>query len=113
MKGVFEMKRTVKSIVAIVIVLSFVLTLAACGNKPSGTYGSDTYSMTFKGDKVTYKFGSLSIEGTFEMDGDSINITWNDGENSSSTPSGLTYNKDKDTVECKILGFTKTFEKVK
>lgn len=111
------MKRVLTSVLALALLLTMVLTLASCGAKPKGKYGHDKLYLEFNGNKVkvTVKLiGEVTSEGTFEMgENNEINITYKDEDKSATLPTGLTYNKDKDTVECKlgILG-TITLEKI-
>ena len=69
-----------KITVAALLIAAMVCILAACAAKPSGTYEGTLASITFKGNKITYKLGNLELNGTFKMDGENINITWDEGE---------------------------------
>ena len=81
------MKKIVSSILACVLLLSCVLVLASCSKTLNGTYAHEesTFGIKteiayeFKGDKVTIK-GSIAgvayeFDGTYEIDGEKINIT--------------------------------------
>ena len=91
-----------KKIIALVLVAAILtLTLVSCG--VSGTYSAEMVGtgveLQFKGSKVIARFKVLGmygdpIEGTFEVKGDEITITFPDG--------------DKDT---KDLSGTHSFEK--
>ena len=58
------------ALVAIMTCFAFV----ACSNGPSGTYGTDNYSLKFSGEKVELTYGSeakkTTVEGTFKMSED-------------------------------------------
>ena len=65
------MKKTIIRIVAVALVaVMMCAVLVSCGG-PSGEYGSDDYSLTFKGSKVTVSYKGLTeqknLTGTFEM----------------------------------------------
>ncbi len=68
-----------------VLVVVMLLSLAACGNKLSGTYSVKNalgeVSYTFDGDKVVVKTFALGVkvlevEGTYKIDGDEITLTY-------------------------------------
>lgn len=74
-----------KKILCGVLVVVMLLSLAACGNKLSGTYSAKNFlgevSYTFSGDKVvvkTFLAGQkvLEVEGTYKIDGEEITITY-------------------------------------
>ena len=69
-----------KITVAILLIAATVCILASCAAKPSGTYEGPIADLVFKGNKITYKLGNLELTGTYKMDGEKINITWNGGE---------------------------------
>lgn len=65
------MKKSIVKIVALSLVAVMVcVLLASCGG-PSGTYGSDDYSLKFSGSKVTVSWKGLTqsyeMTGKFEM----------------------------------------------
>jgi uncharacterized lipoprotein YehR (DUF1307 family) len=70
------MKRSVKIIALAMCALMICLSLVSCGNKLSGEYenksilGKSTYE--FKGNKFTYSYGELEIEGTYKIKDDKI-----------------------------------------
>lgn len=95
------MKRTVTAIVALALVFCLVMSLAACGgsSKPSGSYtctvaGMKFATLEFSGDEVIYASSKSTKHGTFTMDGDTINITYETGGTDT-----FTYDKDKDVVD--------------
>lgn len=69
-KGDFIMKRTIKVLALMLAVVMACAVLVSCGG-PSGEYGSDDYSLTFKGSKLTVSYKGLTeqkqLTGTFEM----------------------------------------------
>ena len=99
------MKNVMKVVIALSLIAVMLLCLVACGNKPSGEYGGDVVTATFKGNEVTVTFKVLmlssTVNGTFEMgENNEILITYEDEDEAKSAPSGWTYNKDEDTIEC-------------
>lgn len=114
------MKNVIKAVLAISLIAVMLLSLVACGNKPSGEYGGDVVTATFKGNEVTVTFSagifSTTTTGTFEMgENNEILITYEDEDEAKSAPSGWTYNKDEDTIECNfgLLGKIKLEKKDK
>ena len=87
--------KAIKAIVAVLLIASMVCIFAACASKPSGTYEGTLASITFKGNKITYKLGNLELNGTFKMDGENINITWNDGADEFTV---ATWDKEDDEI---------------
>jgi hypothetical protein len=83
--------------------------LASCANTLSGTYVDSTgiVKLTFDGDKVTYSSGvgalSLTLEGTYKIDGDEITLTI-DGSPINGT---LPYDKDGKTITIGGVTYTK------
>ena len=73
--------KAIKAIVAVLLIASMVCIFAACAAKPSGTYEGIASSITFKGNKITYKLANIELKGTFKMDGENIKITWNEENN--------------------------------
>lgn len=80
-----------KKLIALIIALLIVLTLCACGGRPSGAYTCYMASLKFMTlnidgdqiDRITYDLdGSVekSAGGTFEMEGDVVVVQWNDGK---------------------------------
>ena len=103
--------KAVKSIVAILLLVSMVLMFAACTAKPSGTYEALGQKLKFKGNKVTLEINAFvattTIEGKFEMDGENIVIVW-EGENAEKAEfKAAVYDKENDTVKAGILTFKK------
>lgn len=99
------MKNVIKVLVAISLIAVMLVSLVACGNKPSGEYGNDVVTATFKGNEVTVTFKVLlissTVNGTFKMGEDNqILITYEDEEEAKSAPSGWTYDKENDAIEC-------------
>lgn len=98
------MKTFVKVMAVTLVVIMLVSVLGACANKLSGTYESNLgTSLTFKGDKITYKLGAFEVEGTYEIDGDEIKLSL------PNTPINGTFNfeKDGDTITIGVFSFTK------
>lgn len=103
--------KAVKSIVAILLLVSMVLMFAACTAKPSGTYEAAGQKLIFKGNKVTLEINVLlvktTVEGKFEMDGENIVIVW-EGENASKAEfKAAVYDKENDVVKAGVLEFKK------
>lgn len=110
------MKNVLKAALAISLIAVMLLSLASCGNKPSGEYGTNNVTATFKGNEVTVTFSvgilSTTATGTFEMgENNEILITYEDEEESKSAPSGWTYDKEADAIKCKFIGIEITLEK--
>lgn len=65
------MKKTVIRIVSISLVaIMMCVMFASCSNAPSGTYGNDSITLKFSGEKVELTYGDskkTTVEGTFEM----------------------------------------------
>lgn len=101
------MKKTLTALVAVVLLVTMVLTLASCTKKPSGKYGNAVYSVEFDGNKVSVSLigGALSTKsGTFEMEDNKIVITYESEDLSGKLPTGMTYDAENDTVS--FLGLT-------
>lgn len=67
-----------KRTLALVFVVCIMLTLTAC-SKLSGTYkstGAVEQTLTFDGEKVIVSAFGLDIEGTYEIEKDTITITY-------------------------------------
>lgn len=99
------MKRTIALLLIIVLCLS----LCACGRKgPKGSYsayiaGQKFATITFKGDKVLYEGSSRETEGTFVMDGNTVNISYENGNSDQ-----LEYDAKEDTLTYMgLMTFTK------
>ncbi len=64
------MKKSIRIIALAMVAIMLCTVLASCGG-PSGTYGSDDYSLTFKGSKVIVSYKGLTeqkeLTGKFEM----------------------------------------------
>ncbi len=111
------MKRVLTSVLALALLVTMVLTLASCGAKPKGKYGHDNLYLEFDGDKVSVTLEVLGVKstskGTYTLDDDNnIKITYENEDSKGSVPTGLVYNADKDTIECKFLGSTITLDKI-
>ncbi len=65
------MKKTVIRIVSISLVaIMMCVMFASCSNAPSGTYGNDSITLKFSGEKIELTYGDskkTTVEGTFEM----------------------------------------------
>ena len=70
------MKKSVKVLALAMVVLMLSLSLTACFNRLSGEYEHESLlgdsSYTFKGNKFTYNYGSIEIEGTYKIEDDKI-----------------------------------------
>jgi len=66
--------------VALVIILLFVVMLASCDNKLSGTYSASGGSVTFSGSQVTLNFFMIVATGTYSIKDGEIYIVWNDDD---------------------------------
>lgn len=81
--------KTVRRILAIVLILCLIFALSACSNKKEKLIGTwkaeDGYSFTFNSDG-TCKFGlsGITVDCTYKVDGDKLSITMN-GETQSMT----------------------------
>lgn len=64
------MKKSIRIIALAMVAVMLCAVLASCGG-PSGTYGSDDYSLTFKGSKLVVSYKGLTeqkeLTGKFEM----------------------------------------------
>ena len=75
------MKNTFK-LIGIIAVVAAIGLMFSCGGggggKLSGTYKADTGNMiyTFSGNKITFEYAGVKMEGTFETNGDQITTTW-------------------------------------
>ena len=90
-----------KRITALLLAVLLLASLCACGkssNGPSGTYTGDlaglSYTYIFNGNKVTKEGPLGSKNGTFTMDNNTVNITFEDGNKDS-----FTYDKKTDTLD--------------
>ena len=100
--------KAVKSIVAILLLVSMVLMFAACTAKPSGTYENKIGGkIKFSGNKFVYTplLGG-QVEGKFEMDGENIKVKWENEDNKGSFDAAK-YDKDNDSVTFLGMTFTK------
>ena len=65
------MKKTARVLSLVLVVVLLGAVLAACSGRPSGTYGSNDYNLTFSGSKVTFTVKMLglttSVSGTYTM----------------------------------------------
>jgi len=100
------MKKIITSVLALALITVMLFSLVACGNKPSGTYGGKLFSVTFDGNKITYKALLWSTDGTFEMgENNEIVITW-EGEDGEKEELATTATYDKEADAIKWLGMT-------
>ena len=64
------MKKSIRIIALAMVAIMLCTVLVSCGG-PSGTYGSDDYSLTFKGSKLIVSYKGLTeqkeLTGKFEM----------------------------------------------
>ena len=71
-----------KKVFKVIGIFLLILTIASCGPKRlSGTYESPSllglsYTLTFKGDKVTTNLLGIEMSGTYVIDGNNITITF-------------------------------------
>ena len=62
------MKKTVRILALALVLVMMVACLASCGNKLSGKYGNEVFSLTFDGDSFTATtLKVFSISGTYEI----------------------------------------------
>lgn len=99
-----------KKILCGVLVVVMLLSLVACGSKLSGTYSAKNVvgevSYTFSGSKVVVKTFALGVkvlelEGTYEIKGDEITITYSsdDAKKDENVVSGTQkFEKGKDYI---------------
>lgn len=105
------MKKTVRILAVALVLLSLAALLVSC--KPSGKYvrvnNEDQY-YEFDGDKVTVG-GSLlgiiggSITGTYEIDGDTIKITYTSGD--TTITNAYPYEKSGNTIKIDGIEYRK------
>ena len=99
-----------KKVTAILLVLALCVGLCACGAKdtPRGSYSSylagiKFMTLTFKGDKVLLETDNKESEGTFVMDGNTVMISYENGNHDT-----LTYDPETDTLDLLgLMTFTK------
>ena len=102
------MKRYILRFAAVGVLLTLLAcSLISCGNKPSGTYVCQdssiytTYKFSPMSDKLVMSVISVSLNGTYEIDGDKIYITIaNDRQEHS-------YSKDGDTIYIDGVSYVK------
>lgn len=77
------MKRSVIRFLALALLIIILgAGLVSCGGKLSGTYASaaeddrTTYKFSFFGDKLVWNYDGVDIEGSYEIEGDKIYITF-------------------------------------
>ena len=65
------MKKSIIKVIALSLVaIMMCCVLASCSNGPSGSYGTDDFTLTFSGEKVQLTYGDnkkTTVEGTFTM----------------------------------------------
>jgi len=62
------MKNAISRFMVIGFITVIGLLMAGCGGSPNGTYvASDGSSITFSEDKVTLEYGSMKMEGDWEI----------------------------------------------
>ena len=90
-----------KRLIALLLVLALCVGLCACGGKngPSGTYtaylaGQKFATLTFKGNKVLYEGKTRSTEGTYVMDGNTVKISYENGNSDQ-----FEYDAKEDTLD--------------
>lgn len=100
-----------KKLLCGVLIVVMMLSLVACGTKLSGTYKTDGnllyQAYTFDGNKVTvktYVAGAkvLEFEGTYEISGDEITITYAEDEETGDALAAGTYEFEKTDDGIKI-----------
>lgn len=105
----FKMKKTLSLILAIVLVVGVLFTLASCGNTLSGTYKAEglisTTTYEFSGSKVTVKgelFGAtISIDGTYKIEENEdgkleITLDFGDEENAGEFAGTFSFSKGEE-----------------
>lgn len=104
-----------KKIILGLLTIFGIVSLAACGQKLSGTYSAkinlilveSEASYVFKGDKVTEKAdGEVQDEGTYEIDDNKLTMTFSEDKVLTAKLS-----KDKNSFEADDLGIKFTKEK--
>ena len=99
-----------KRAIALLLVLELCISLCACGGKngPNGSYSSyiagiKFATLTFKGNKVLYETDDKETEGTFVMDGNTVKISYENGNSDQ-----FTYDPESDTLDFMgLMTFTK------
>jgi hypothetical protein len=102
--GGVEMKTFAKVISVALVAVMLLCVLSSCATRLNGTYESKLgTTLTFKGEKVTYKAGPIEINGTYEINDDEITLKL-DG-----TPLNGTFNFEKDgkTITIGLSTYTK------
>lgn len=65
------MKKSIIKVIAFSLVaIMLCCVFASCSNGPSGSYGTDNFTLTFSGEKVELTYGDnkkTTVEGTFKM----------------------------------------------
>ncbi len=102
------MKKSVRIIAVAMAILMVTLVLASCGKTLSGTYTKQgllaNTTLEFSGKKVTITVGSVSAEGTYEIEDDKITITFPEDDDDTMLEAAIK------SVINEIAG-TKSFEK--
>lgn len=73
------MMKRVKCGIALLLAVSLVLTLSACGSGLNGTYASEglvAQTFTFDGDNVTMSAFGINVSGKYKISGKEITITY-------------------------------------
>lgn len=105
------MKKTLSLILAIVLAVGVLFTLASCGNTLSGTYKADGFISTttyeFSGNKVTVKFelgATVSVDGTYKIEENEdgkleITLDFGDEENAGEYAGTFSFSKGEENGE--------------
>lgn len=87
-----------KRIIVIALCVMIVMLTACSGSsdKPHGKYYDNIgfSTLEFKGEKVTFESLQDSASGTYTMDGNTVNIVYDNGSKDS-----YVYDKEKDTLD--------------
>lgn len=68
-----------RGFLTIALVIILIMSLAACGDKPSGTYrsrGIISQTYTFNGDNITMSAFGIDATGTYKISGNTITIKY-------------------------------------
>ena len=94
------MKNVMKVVIVLSLIAVMLLSLVACGNKPSGEYEGVLTTLIFDGNDVTLEIGNKAIAtGTFTVEDDGTIKIVTEGENAKAEwPTGLKYDKENDKI---------------
>lgn len=73
------MMKKIKHGIALLLAVTLILTLSACGSKLKGTYVSEgliSQTFTFDGDDVTMSAFGINVSGKYKISGNQIIITY-------------------------------------